>query len=51
MPGACGKVQLFWGEQQAVVAFVAAACIFFRMPAPPRSHLSLTTWGVLCRID
>jgi hypothetical protein len=25
----CGKLTAFWGEQQAVVAFVAAACIFF----------------------
>jgi hypothetical protein len=24
-----GSSNLFWGEQQAVVAFVAAACIFY----------------------
>ena len=26
----CGKLNTFWGEQQAVAAFVAAACIFLR---------------------
>lgn len=27
-PKACVKLQLFWGEQQAVVAIAATVCIF-----------------------
>jgi len=33
-----GKLTAFWGEQQAVVAFVTAACIFIRITTGKNSR-------------